>query len=398
MLSKNEKYPELASKNECTGCLACVDVCPTDALKKYMAEDGHIYVALDYDKCVKCKKCEQICKSSREKYGDNKLYKSQVYAAWSLNEEERKKATSGGVFAALARNIIEKGGVVVGAHLEGRECKHIMIEKIEEIEKLQGSKYMASSMNGIYKIIKNELSHRLVLFSGVGCQCAGVLAFFENSPYRDNLITVDLVCGGAPSHLLLDKFYDHYPKIEKIISYRNKDKYELRVLENGKERILYEKNLPLHGFNCELTNRFSCYQCQFACAHRLTDITIGDLWNYNYLVDEHSKGISSIIIHTKRGMSVLMDADILLNELKWSQCINYCKRIVCGKSHIFIPRKNLVTNSKKMKYDEFTKLYCIAMKPLDLKMEVFRIYRFLVMRFDDYKIKKYIKKLLEEFE
>ena len=51
-----------------------------------------------------------------------------------------------------------------------------------------------------------------------------------------------------------------------------------------------------------------------------------------------------------------------------------------------------------MKFDEFTKLYCIAMKPLDFKMEVFRIYRFLIIRFGDYKIKKYIKKLLKEFE
>ena len=90
---------------------------------------------------------------------------------------------------------------------------------------------MSSSMDGIYKIIEQNIDKGIVLFSGVGCQCAGVLAYFEKHRSKNNLYTVDLVCGGAPSRLLLDKFYEHYPDIERIVSFREKDKYVLKVVK-----------------------------------------------------------------------------------------------------------------------------------------------------------------------
>ncbi len=398
MSLENNVYPKLASESECTGCLACVASCPQNALSHFIDNDGHIYVELDEKKCIECKLCENICNCSRHNFGTNELNKSHLFSGWSLNDVDRKNATSGGVFAALAREVLKRQGVVVGACMEGRGCKHIMITKVEEIKKLQGSKYMSSSMEGIYKIIEKELRHRIVLFSGVGCQCAGVLAYFENNCNKSRLITVDLVCGGIPSRIILDKYYDHHSSVDNIISYRRKDKYELQILENGEKKTLLNKNLPLHAFNCELTNRLSCYQCQYACAHRKTDITIGDLWNYNYMKEEHSKGISTIIVHSKRGMDLLNASDVLINKLQWSQCIPFCKRIVWGKSHIFLPRKKLVSYSKKLSYDKFTKLYCISMKPRDFCMEIFRLYRFTIMHVNDYMAKRYIKKIIKKYE
>lgn len=398
MLSQMDKYPVLASISECTGCLACVESCTQGALMHYMGDDGHVYVSINRNKCVGCKACERVCISSRNNYGNNDLSKSKIYAAWSSDIQQRNKATSGGVFAAVAKYVLDNGGVVVGAYLDGRECRHIMITKSDEIEKLQGSKYMFSSMSGIYKVIEKEICNGLVLFSGAGCQCAGVIAYFEHNKYKNNLITMDLVCGGAPSHILLDKFYQSNPSVEKIVSFRSKDKYELKVLQNGEIKNVVGKSLPLHGFNCEMTNRLKCYDCQFACAHRRTDMTIGDLWNYNYMIEEHQKGLSTVIVHTEKGNTILKSADITLNSLKWSQCIKYCKRIVWGHSHIFYPRKKLVSNAKTMEEAEFKKLYCIAMKPSDLKMTIFRIYRFILMRINDFKVKQYIGLLLRKYE
>lgn len=395
---RNNKCPELAIENECTGCLACVDSCTQNALEHFIGKDGHFHISFNEDKCIGCKTCERICYSSRNKSGSNELDKSQVYAAWSANSQDRYNATSGGVFAAVARCVFNRGGVVVGACLEGRECKHVLITESKDIERLQGSKYMSSSMAGIYRVIEKELCKHPVLFSGVGCQCAGVLAFFEKSRYRDNLITLDLVCGGAPSRILIDKFYEHYSDVERIVSFRSKDKYELKVLEKGKVKTILEKTLPLHGFNCELTNRFNCYHCQFARAHRMTDITIGDLWNYNYMPAEHENGISTVIVHTKVGKTLLDEAQILLNDLKWKDCINYCKRIVWGNGHIFEPRKNLVYNSVTMDFETFNKLYCMSMKFYDFNMMIFKIYRFCVMRKNDFKAKKYINLLIKKYE
>lgn len=394
MLSKNKRLPRLATEFECTGCMACVDICESGALRMYLGKDGHEYVCLNKEHCIGCLACERICQKSRNYAGENDLKKSRIYAAWSVDKISRKKATSGGVFAAIATQILISGGVVIGAAIIGRECKHIMISNINEIEMLQGSKYMWSSMDGIYKMIERELPNRVVLFSGLGCQCAGVLAYFSQNKYRENLYTMDLVCGGASSRILLDKFYKKYPEIDRIVSFRNKDKYELTVEKTGVKEIFSGKSLPLHGFNCALTNRYNCYNCQFARAHRKTDMTIGDLWNYNYMKEEHAKGISTLIIHNERGQKLVVNSGIVLNNINWSDCINYCKRIVWGKTHIFNARRNLIKNADEMSYQTFYKLYCIAMEPTDIPLEIFRIYRYILMRINDFKAKKYIRSLL----
>lgn len=392
--TSEKNIPQLAKKKECTGCLACVSSCPQGALSSYTADDGHVYVKINEEKCIGCKKCEIVCKNSRNCFGNNNLFESKIYAAWIKDNVIRKKSTSGGVFAAMAKTVIEKGGVVVGSSLENRECRHILISKVEDIIKLQGSKYLASSMDGIYQEIEKKISKGLVLFTGTGCQCAGVLTYFKNSKYKNNLITLDLVCGGYPSKILIDKFYEQHNDIDKIVSFRSKDKYILKVLKDGKVVEFKEKNLPLHGFNCELTNRYSCYNCQFAKAHRKTDITIGDLWNYNVFKEEHSKGISTIIVHSKRGEELLSDSDVIIKNIDWSDSINYCKRIVWGKAPVFHPRKVLAKNSKKMNTNRFEKLYCINMKIKDIDLFIFRIYRFIIRKIYESISNLYIKYIL----
>ena len=53
------KLPKLADKYLCTGCLACVDVCPSSAITDTKGYDGHIYVHVDINKCIGCLKCER---------------------------------------------------------------------------------------------------------------------------------------------------------------------------------------------------------------------------------------------------------------------------------------------------------------------------------------------------
>lgn len=394
---ENKKYPKLASQYDCTDCMACVAVCYQNALQPILFADGHEYIKLDESKCVGCKQCENVCIKSRENYGNNDLNASKIYAAWSENQNDRKNATSGGVFGALAKYVLKKGGIVIGASLEGRECKHIMISTEDEIWKLQGSKYMASSMEGVYSIIEQHIDDGLVLFSGVGCQCAGVLSYFERHKNRNNLYTVDLICGGIPSKILIDKFYEHFSNVDNIISFREKDKYLLKVSENGRIKTIQEKSLPLHGFNCGLTNRYSCYHCQFACAHRRTDITIGDLWNYAYMKDEHAKGISTVLIHTEKGNRIINSANIILNKISWNDCIKFCKRIVYGETPIFKPRIKLVENASKMSYSTFKKLYCMDIRLGDVGLFMFRAYRYVVLHLYSIKFKYYIKCLEKKY-
>ena len=72
-INKNN-IPQLASKKDCTACLACVSSCPQKAIAPYLDSDGHVYVKIDKEKCIGCKRCEVVCKNSRNCYGNNNLF------------------------------------------------------------------------------------------------------------------------------------------------------------------------------------------------------------------------------------------------------------------------------------------------------------------------------------
>lgn len=133
------------------------------------------------------------------------------------------KSSSGGVFAALAVEILARGGVVFGAAMNGTVVVHRAIERIEDLEALQGSKYQQGDLSGVYRRAREYLREgRPVLFSGVPCQIAGLYGVLGGRR-PDNLLTVDLVCGGFPSYWPMKAFLRHSIKpVNTIRSFRDK--------------------------------------------------------------------------------------------------------------------------------------------------------------------------------
>ena len=66
-----------------------------------------------------------------------------------------------------------------------------------------------------------------------------------------------------------------------------------------------KRNLITTGFACEMTNRYSCYQCEFAGVNRMSDFTIGDYWGVKDYQERHHKGVSAIIAHSERAVEFL---------------------------------------------------------------------------------------------
>lgn len=327
----------------CTGCMACVDICPKNAISSIINRKGHLYPFVDKCKCIECGLCLKICPVSPLKNKSSNInFESNPFAAWAKDDFIRKYSASGGIFAALASYIISQGGYVVGAALLDFEVKHIIINNISDLIKIQGSKYLQGDLSGIYNRIKEILdSNCFVLFSGTPCQVQALKAFLRKD--YENLYTVDLLCGGFPSNLSLKKFREKYTDVCRIVSFRDKFhgwksvgyQYNLRTEDkNGQIKCWGNENLPLMAFSSSMTDRTSCLNCRFANNHRISDLTIGDFWGDNKFVNQHYKGLSIVIAHSQKARGVLKESQVEYYEVSWKDAIKNNFVIINGRSFI----------------------------------------------------------------
>jgi coenzyme F420-reducing hydrogenase beta subunit len=250
--------------------------------------------------------------------GPDKLPTPKVFAAWQLNETIRRESSSGGVFTALAESFLVKGGVVVGAAFDDQlVVRHILIEKVSEIHRLRGSKYVQSEVSPVlYRRIRNVLRAGChVLFSGTPCQVTGLYAFLAKK--YDNLCTCDLVCYGVPSPKVFDVYktmLEHvYGAKGRSFAFRRKDCGWKRPsvsmsFDNQREyRCASSADPFMRGFFKNIYLRHTCHACRFSCLPRIADISLGDFWGVG---DRHpewddDRGTSLILIQTEKGGKVL---------------------------------------------------------------------------------------------
>lgn len=385
-------YPKLADIKKCTGCLACVDACAKQAIFLKVGEDGHFYVEIDKTKCIGCLHCEKICTNiHQDKYGDNSKT-SFPFAVYNKEKCFYEKATSGGLFPALASYFILSGGVVYGAaYTDGIHVAHRRISKTDEIEALQGSKYEQSNLLGIYKSIAEDLKKDLkILFVGTGCQVAGVLSYFKNNRKKSLIYTADLVCGGVPSLLLIEAFATHTPQFATVNSYRDKGKYIFSYFTQDGIKKVCPKALPLDGFKSCLTNRYSCYDCEFTGLHRMSDWTLGDYWG-----DCFDLARSLCLCHSERGLSIVKSiSNLNIQNIDWNfVCFN--PRIINGKAPFAnrIERKYIGLAFKKLPYSIVKKIYGSDIRKTDFLWYLYKIYKYI--RFKLYFI--HSKKIANKF-
>ncbi|NLJ70774.1 MAG: 4Fe-4S binding protein [Clostridiaceae bacterium] len=304
-------------KKTCSGCEACVSVCPKHAITMKPDKFGFIFPYIDKSLCIDCGLCMKKCQFKNDEISNSK---SKVYAVVNKNEEMCISSASGGAFTALAQWIFDKNGIVVGcAWDEHIMPKHIIISSMKDIGKLQGSKYVQSSMGVIYEHVKEYLEHdRYVLFSGTPCQCAAIRAYL-NRKY-EKLFCVELLCHGVPNAKMFREYLDMLEKKmrAKIIDIHFRDKklgwgalLRIDYLKEGRHRIKYlkpeESYYYYYFFKRSLFFRESCYSCKYASEHRLSDFTIGDYWggqNFHPTFDQ-AKGISVLIATGEKAINTL---------------------------------------------------------------------------------------------
>ena len=97
---------EIKEKHDCCGCSACVQRCPKHCISLKEDEEGFLYPSVDVSECIDCGLCEMVCPwLSRP----DRILPAGVLAVKNRNEGERMSSSSGGVFIAVARKVIENG-------------------------------------------------------------------------------------------------------------------------------------------------------------------------------------------------------------------------------------------------------------------------------------------------
>lgn len=306
--------PELAKKEKCTGCAACFNKCPFEAI--YMKADytGFLYPVIDNMKCTNCNGCEIACPVL-----NNVLSKSnqqRAYIAQNKDNDIRIQSTSGGVFTAIASETIKRGGVVFGASFDDNYyVKHTVEDNINNLQKYRNSKYVQSEIGHCYKIAEEYLKQKiLVCFSGTPCQIQGLKKYLSKD--YDNLITVDFMCRAVPSpkvfHKYLLQMENKYPSIKKVV-FRDKARgysYSTLSFYDSSNKNLYrggsEYDQWLRIFFEGYCNRESCYKCQFQTGSRVSDFTLWDCWGTSKYAPEFddNKGTTNIIVWTKKGQEL----------------------------------------------------------------------------------------------
>lgn len=295
----------------CTGCGACINICPSGAVDMKVGEGGFFYPHIDTSKCTECNLCTETCPAANLDYPNN--INPEVYAVISKTEL-RKKSSSAGVFSMLASWTLEQGGLVCGAVFspDYRSVSHLLSDNPQDIQAMRKSKYIQSNIGTVYQEIKTALSTgRAVLFTGCPCQVAGLRRYLGRS--YDSLVLVDVLCHSVPSPKAWQSYLDTISKGKEIVSIDFRDKsdgWKVGVtvkFSDGSQFIEKDGCIPwiepfLHGLTC----RESCKLCQFARVSRQGDLTLGDFWGIE-LYDEtlnDNMGTSMVLVNNEKGCRV----------------------------------------------------------------------------------------------
>ena len=297
----------LQSKDFCTGCHACYHICPAKAIKMHPDSEGFLYPEVNLDKCIECGRCKKVCPVLNKPAIYSEM---QAFAAYAKDETEHKSSSSGGVFAVLAKDILNHGGAVCGAAFtEQLKVQHVIIEEEEALSKLKETKYVQSEIGEIFLTIKSMLmSGRQVLFSGTPCQVAGLKNFLgEDYP---GLFCIDLICHGVPSPKVFSRYLQEISNKPIVkMTFRNKKMGISKVTldyEDSDGVVFQEKygeSPYIIGFIQNLYIRASCFHCNFKGEKRSSDLTIGDFWGVQEFHPSFitEQGVSAVIIHTLKG-------------------------------------------------------------------------------------------------
>lgn len=357
----------LIQKDKCDGCLACVNICPRNAISCKADGEGFLYPEIDHKLCSDCGLCNKVCPRMSNMHGEmvDKTYEQKYYAARHSNNDVVNNSSSGGVFTAFSDYILEQDGLVYGVCFDDNfKVCHMRAEEKATSNKFCGSKYVQSDCLTIYKEIEADLKNeKKVLFVGTPCQVSGIKNYCKVKNINLNeLYTIDFICHGVASPLIWKEYVTYLEnKYQKKIT-----KYVFRGKEEG-----WHNWYPLIGMgesqDCELVskkhqkkesfilmyqsltfNRKNCFSCIYTSYDRCSDLTLGDFWNIKSIAPEmdNNRGTSEVLVNSVKGQRL------------FEACKNYIESLECSKKDVWQPHleyPNAMPKGREKFWDLYSK-------------------------------------------
>ncbi len=332
----------LPQKERCTGCGACVSICGKSAIAMRPDAEGFLYPVVNGALCVGCDLCEKRCPANQTPVQNQ----PEAFSAKNTSGDERIASSSGGVFTAIARETLNRGGVVFGAVFDPEfHVEHVGAITGQEIKAMRGSKYVqsdaADSLGHAADLVRKEVP---VLFSGTPCQVAGLYALLGGRR-PENLTTVDFVCHGVPSPAVFRSYLEELKKTygAPIESYSFRDKRkgwrDFSAAARFRNQAVYagtQREDPfLVGFLANLYLRPSCHGCtNLRHGNHSSDLTLADLWGAEKVLsgEDDDSGLSLVFANTEKGMGLLSS----LSEIE-TDAIPDLKPLFPSNPSIFAP-------------------------------------------------------------
>ena len=304
---------DLCEMNDCTGCMACADICPRDAITVKIEVD-HCAAQIDDTKCIHCNLCEKVCQVH---HPVSLMPPVRWHQGWAADAEIRSHASSGGIASAVAAAFVENFGTVYACSLQNGEFGFIPVETKADISRIRGSKYVKSNPGRVYSQIRETLkAGNKALFIGLPCQ-VGAVKNFVGEKLWENLYTMDLICHGTPPSHLLESYFQKKENNERIpddLSFRNHTKFGLTTAKKG--LLLSNIRDPyMISFLSGISYTENCYHCPYAQSSRTGDISLGDSWDSDLPAEEQVRGISLILVQSAKGEALLESSNVRLLDV-----------------------------------------------------------------------------------
>ena len=269
---------------------------------------------------------------------------------YALKNTKEYKSASGGAFPAIVDSITKlfpnENVSIYGAIFDNNfNVTHSRIVLPESIDGFKGSKYVYSSVSGIFQKVLSDLkSDYIVIFSGTPCQCDALKKYlYKANISSKRIILVDIICHGTaiPSYWKafvqwLQKKYNA-EMVDFSFRFQNAKwkRYPVKaefITHNKKHKVIINTHVLrsyTRLFFSNMIMREICYTCKYANVNRVTDLSIGDFWGIKKVLPafQYHKNVSQVLVSSDMGQKIIntikKNSDVILMECKNNEYLKY---------------------------------------------------------------------------